>query len=77
LETFADYRSEHGDFRMDNEGRSKKNTEIEKTDTVWTVRQRLLDFEGMDDRQVEFTVDIEASKESGAPEMRLVGVGAV
>jgi hypothetical protein len=77
LETFADYRSEHGEFRMDGEGRAKKNTEIEKTDSIWTVRQRLLDFEGMDDWQAEFTVDTEASKAAGAPVMRLVGVGAV
>ncbi|MDB5104128.1 MAG: box helicase domain protein [Fibrobacteres bacterium] len=69
-----DYRAEHGPFRLDPEGRAPRHTVVEKDpEREWRVSQYLQDHDGHNDWKASFAVDLDASRLSGAPVLRLTG----
>jgi superfamily II RNA helicase len=80
------YRTEHGLFRLDSEGRALRHTLVERDvplpDTVgagpfWKVTQMLQDQEECNDWAATFRVDLEASRGAGAPVLQLARLGEV
>jgi len=69
------YRSTHGPFRLDPEGRALRHTWVKEDGDVWVVEQRLQDFEEANDWSVSFTVSLPASDEAGTPLLRLQRFG--
>ncbi len=71
-----EYRTDHGMFRLDPEGRALRHTVIEKETGVpdtWRVSQLLQDHEGHNDWKAEFAADLGASRSAGIPVLRLTG----
>jgi superfamily II RNA helicase len=71
------YRAEHGMFRLDPEGRSARHTRVDTSagPGYWDVSQALQDAEGRNDWMVVFGVDLSASRNAGAPILKLESFG--
>lgn len=65
-------------IRLDPEARAHGNTRIDVSEDrkSWTVRQTLIDGEGLNDWEVVFEVNIERSRSEGVLVMELVGLGS-
>jgi hypothetical protein len=81
-ESLEAYRSGHGPFRLDPEGRAGRRTQVDARSEAgpggggrWRVRQVLADPEGLDDWAVDFAVDLGASREAGEPVLELLDFG--
>lgn len=74
---FDAYVSARGWFRLDPEGRSAKHTHIDQDGDVWRVTQVMIDSDEQNDWALEVEVDVPASREVGAVELRWVGLGAI
>jgi hypothetical protein len=86
-QALEEYRTDHGAFRLDPEGRALRHTVVEKgpdaagstagaasaggTPESWRVMQLLQDHEGHNDWKAEFAVDLAASRAAGIPVLRL------
>ncbi len=66
-------------IRLDPEARSKENTLIEESEdsSVWTVRQTLVDGEGMNDWEVVFEVNIDKTRAAGELVVAITGMGLI
>lgn len=73
------YYDEHERISLDNEARNGRHTYVEPSEDrrSWRVCQVLVDPEGLNDWQVEFTVDLAQAREEGKPSLVLVAVGPV
>jgi len=69
------YRAEHGELRLDAEGRNLRHTYVKREDRTWRVQQMLVDAEELNDWVAEFAVDLVASKTLNRPVMRLERLG--
>jgi hypothetical protein len=71
------YRSEHGMFRLDAEGRAARHTAIDAggSEGNLTVVQMLQDHEGHNDGKAVFEADLGASREAGVPVLGLIAFG--
>lgn len=79
LKALADaYRTEHGAFRLDPEGRNLRHTYVvpEEDGRAWRVQQMLVDAEEANDWVAEFRVDLDASRAAGAPVLGLLRLGS-
>ncbi len=80
-ERMADVRerfgAEHGRLRLDPEGRNRRHTRIETQSATdsWRVEQMLVDTEALNDWMADFQVDLESSRTTGEPALRLAGIG--
>src|SRR5690606_30743657 len=74
-----EYRSEHGMYRLDPEGRAARHTSVDKGGEegggIWRVGQMLQDHDGHNDWSARFEVDLAASRQAGAAAVRLAGFG--
>ncbi len=79
--SFEEFHSTHQRLCLDPEARNKRHTYVNPTKNqkpgFWRVEQVLVDPEGKNDWVVETEVDLEASKQKGAPVLRLCRIGAV
>ena len=72
------HRAEHpGGIRLDPEARNLKHTHVELIDdgAGWLVRQMLVDPEGVNDWVLELDADVGASRDAGAPVLKLLKIG--
>jgi superfamily II RNA helicase len=71
------YRTEHGDLRLDAEGRNLRHTYIQKEDSggSWILQQMLVDSEELNDWVAEFHVELPASKTAARPAFHLRKLG--
>jgi len=65
------YRTEHGDPRLDAEGRNLRHTHIQKESDRWMLQQMLVDREEINDWVAEFEVDLDASRRAERPVLTL------
>jgi superfamily II RNA helicase len=67
------YLREHRGLRLDPEGRSLRHTHVHGGEEAnrWRVEQMLVDPEGLNDWVLELEVDLDASRRSGEPVVRL------
>lgn len=74
-ERLEEYRSGHGMFRLDPEGRSTRHTVVDEKAGPgrWLVKQRLQGQQGEDDWFLEFSIDLAASRTAGSPVLVLEG----
>jgi len=72
-----DYRADHGTLRLDPEGRNARHTYVLPADDkrTWRVQQMLVDPEENNDWVAEFEADLPASRDAGAPVLRLLRLG--
>ncbi|MGV3531840.1 MAG: DUF3516 domain-containing protein, partial [Chthoniobacteraceae bacterium] len=78
LRTAAEaYRDARGRIRLDPPARNPQLTfvRISEDKQTWNVQQMLVDPEEENDWVAEFTVDLAASRDAGAPVLRLVRIG--
>ena len=73
------YLVEHAGLRLDPEARNLRHTYVTPSDdrVSWRVQQMLVDPDGHNDWVVELDVDLQASREAGAPVLRLVRLGSL
>jgi hypothetical protein len=73
------HRVEHAGLRLDPEARNLRHTHVEVSDdrATWRVQQMLVDPEGLDDWVLEIEVDLAASREVGAPVLKLLRLGSL
>lgn len=73
------YYDEHERITLDNEARNGRHTYVEPSEDkqTWRVFQVLVDPEGLNDWQVEFSVDLAQAREAGKPSLSLVAIGPV
>ena len=73
------HRAEHGDLRLDPEARNVRHTSSRPSEDgqAWRVQQMLVDREGLNDWVLELEVDLPASREAGAPVLRLLRLGGL
>jgi superfamily II RNA helicase len=74
----ADYTATHAGPRLDPEGRNRRHTYVEpRADAprLLRVQQMLVDAEGDNDWALEVEADLEASRATGRPVLRWVGLG--
>lgn len=73
------YYDEHERISLDNEARNGRHTYVEPSEDkrTWRVCQVLVDPEGLNDWQVEFSVDLEQAREAGKPTLSLIAIGPV
>ncbi len=83
-ERMAAYRPGHGVLRLDPEGRALRYSILEKSDAenqnssqTWKINQMLQDHEGHNDWEVEFSIDLPASRNAGIPILRLLRIGEI
>jgi hypothetical protein len=71
------HRAEHGGLRLDPEARNSRHTHVEASPdgARWRVQQMLVDTEGHNDWVVEADVDLQASRETGEPVLKLLRLG--
>ena len=71
------FRGEHGDLRLDPEGRNRRHTAVAPggDGRVWRVEQMLVDTEGVNDWIAALEFDLPASREAGEPVVRLGRLG--
>lgn len=67
------FHEEHGDLRLDPEGRNRRHTHIVPSEDgkSWRVEQMLVDGEGLNDWIAEFEVDLDASRAANDPAVSL------
>ena len=72
------YRTDHGSFRLDPEGRNARHTYVLPTEdkSAWRIQQMLVDPDGNNDWVAEFEADLAASRTAGAPALRLLRLGS-
>ena len=72
-EAMDSYLAEHERLLLDPEARNIRHTRITPADDnrVWRVEQVLVDPEAKNDWAAEFDVDLERSRATGEPELRL------
>jgi hypothetical protein len=77
--TLDPYYDEHERISLDNEARNGRHTYVEPSEDkrTWRVCQVLVDPEGLNDWQMEFSVDLEQAREAGKPSLSLIAVGPV
>lgn len=73
------YYDEHERISLDNEARNGRHTYVEPSEDgkTWRVCQVLVDPEGLNDWQVEFSVDLAQAREEGKPSLVFVNVAPV
>lgn len=76
-EIFMEYTKEHGEFRLDAEGRALRYTVAEWTDSSLRVQQLLQDNETFNDWEFSFEIPLAESRVADAPLLRLLNVGPV
>ncbi|MBX9768475.1 MAG: DUF3516 domain-containing protein, partial [Bdellovibrionales bacterium] len=78
LETkMKEYVSDHGHIYVDPAARHPKNTQILQEANVWRVSQRLMDSNDHNDWDLNFEIDLAASKIAGAVRMKLISIQSV
>ena len=77
IETMAAYTAEHHKFRMDVEGRSLAHTIVTYEGNIMQIQQMLQDEEGFNDWSIDFTVNLDESREAGMPLLKLARIGEV
>jgi len=77
IETMAAYTAEHHRFRMDVEGRSLTHTIVTYEGNIMQIQQMLQDEEGFNDWSIDFTVNLDESREAGMPLLKLARIGEV
>ncbi|RBP37625.1 RAD3-like DEAD/DEAH box helicase [Roseimicrobium gellanilyticum] len=79
IATLDPYYDEHERISIDNEARNGRHTYVESSEDkrTWRVCQVLVDPEGLNDWQMEFSVDLEQAREAGKPTLALLGIGPV
>ena len=77
--TLEPYYDEHERISLDNEARNGRHTYVEPSEDkrTWRVCQVLVDPEGLNDWQAEFSVDLAQAREAGKPTLSLVAIGPV
>jgi hypothetical protein len=73
-----EYRVDHGEFRLDPEGRNLRHTYVRPAadGRSWRVQQMLVDPDGHNDWVAEFEADLEASRAAAAPVLKLLRLGS-
>ena len=73
------YYEQHERISLDNEARNGRHTYVEPSEDKrsWRVFQVLVDPEGLNDWQAEFSVDLAQAREDGMPSLALVALGPV
>jgi hypothetical protein len=73
------YYDGHERIGLDNEARNGRHTYVEPSEDhrTWRVCQVLVDPEGLNDWQAEFSVHLAQAREAGKPSLSLVAVGPV
>jgi len=71
------YLTGHRELRLDPEGRNLRHTYVVPSEdgASWIIQQMLVDPEEQNDWVAEFEVDLEASREAGAPVVALLRMG--
>jgi superfamily II RNA helicase len=72
------HRAEHpGGVRLDPEARNLRHTHVETVDdgAGWLVQQMIVDADGLNDWVLALDADIEASRETGGPVLKLLKLG--
>jgi len=77
LETMAAYTAEHHKFRMDVEGRAMAHTIVTYEGNTMCIQQMLQDEEEFNDWSIDFTVNLDESREAGMPLLKLARIGEV
>ena len=77
IETMAAYTAEHHKFRMDVEGRALSHTIVTYEGNFMQIQQMLQDEEGFNDWSIDFTVNLDESREAGMPLLKLARIGEV
>ena len=79
IATLEPYYDDHERISLDNEARNGRHTYVEPSENrqTWRVCQVLVDPEGLNDWQAEFTVDLAQAREAGKPTLLLVSIGPV
>ena len=77
IETTAAYTAEHHKFRMDVEGRALSHTIVTYEGNIMQIQQMLQDEEGFNDWSIDFTVNLDESREAGMPLLKLARIGEV
>ncbi len=79
LDALEPYYDEHERISLDNEARNGRHTYVELSEDkqTWRVFQVLVDPQGLNDWQAEFSVDLAQAREAGKPSLTLVGIGPV
>jgi Superfamily II RNA helicase len=77
LEIMAAYTAEHNKFRMDVEGRALAHTIVTYDKNVMHIQQMLQDEEDFNDWSIDFTVNLDESREAGMPLLKLARIGEV
>lgn len=77
IETMAAYTAEHHKFRMDVEGRALCHTIVTYEGNIMQIQQMLQDEEGFNDWSIDFTVNLDESREVGMPLLKLARIGEV
>lgn len=76
-EIFSAYREEHGNFRLDVEGRSAKHTVAVWNAENLQIQQVLQDDEDLNDWEVDFSIPLAESRDAGMPLLRFDRIGCV
>ena len=77
IETMAAYTAEHHKFRMDVEGRAMAHTIVSYEGNTMHIQQMLQDEEDFNDWSIDFTVNLDESREAGMPLLKLARIGEV
>ena len=76
-ELSLEYHAEHGNFRLDVEGRSLKHTVALWTADSLKIQQILQDDEDLNDWEVDFSIPLSEAREAGMPLLRLDRIGII
>ena len=76
-ELLLEFHSEHGNFRLDAEGRSVKHSIVVWTPSALKIQQILQDEEDVNDWEADFSIPLEESREAGMPLIRLDRIGSI
>ena len=77
LEIMAAYTAEHHKFRMDVEGRALAHTIVTYEGNTMHIQQMLQDEEDFNDWSIDFTVNLDESRDAGMPLIKLTRIGEV
>jgi hypothetical protein len=77
--TLAPYYDDHERINLDNEARNGRHTYVEPSEDqrTWRVCQVLVDPEGLNDWQAEFSIDLAQAREAGKPSLSLASIGPI
>ena len=73
-EAMTDYWAEYDEIQIGPDARSSGQTDIERRDTEWAFTQILLDPRNDRGWHMVLQVDLDASREAGAPRLRLISI---